>query len=54
MSVIQHLEKNYGTYVAEKGMFSIAESLFELAKNVGAAEARNIGLRKAKGKYTRG
>jgi phytoene desaturase len=35
MSVIQHLEKNYGTYVAEKGMFSIAESLFELAKKVG-------------------
>tara|TARA_A100001015_G_scaffold314837_1_gene425254 strand:- start:130 stop:1599 length:1470 start_codon:yes stop_codon:yes gene_type:complete len=35
MSVIQHLEKNYGTYVAKKGMFSIAESLFELAKKVG-------------------
>ena len=35
MSVIQHLEKNYGTYVAEKGMFSIVESLFELAKKVG-------------------
>ena len=35
MTIIQHLEGNYGTYVPEKGMYSIAYSLYELAKRKG-------------------
>ena len=35
MTLIQHLESYYGTFVPEKGMKSIAESLFNLAKRLG-------------------
>ncbi len=32
MSLIQHLEKHFGTYIPLKGMISITDSLFNLAK----------------------
>ena len=35
MTLIQHLESYYGTFVPEKGMKSITESLFNLAKRIG-------------------
>ena len=35
MSLIQHLEKHFGTYVPLKGMISITESLFHLSKRQG-------------------
>jgi len=35
MTLIQHLENNYGTYIPEKGMYDIANSLYELAKRIG-------------------
>ena len=35
MTLIQHLESYYGTFVPEKGMKSIAESLYNLAKRLG-------------------
>ena len=35
MTLIQHLESAYGTYVPKKGMVSITESLFGLAKRLG-------------------
>ena len=35
MSLIQHLETHFGTYVPTKGMISITESLVELAKRQG-------------------
>jgi phytoene desaturase len=36
MTLVQHLEEHYGTFVPEKGMESITTSLFELAKRQGA------------------
>ena len=35
MTVIQHLESHYGTYIPEGGMHSITKSLYELAKRKG-------------------
>ena len=35
MSLIQHLETHFGTYIPTKGMISITESLVELAKRQG-------------------
>ena len=35
MTLIQHLENNYGTYIPEKGMYDITNSLYELAKRIG-------------------
>lgn len=35
MTVIQHLESHYGTYIPEGGMHSITKSLYELAKRQG-------------------
>ena len=35
MTLIQHLESAYGTFVPKKGMVSITDSLFELAKRLG-------------------
>ncbi|MBA22210.1 MAG: phytoene dehydrogenase [Flavobacteriales bacterium] len=35
MTLIQHLENHYGTFVPKKGMESITSSLFELAKRQG-------------------
>ena len=35
MTVIQHLESHYGTYVPDGGMHSITKSLYELAKRKG-------------------
>ena len=34
MTLIQHLENNYGTYIPEKGMYDITNSLYELAKTL--------------------
>ena len=34
MTLIQHLENNYGTYIPEKGMYDITNSLYELAKEL--------------------
>ena len=35
MTLIQHLEQEHGTYLVEKGMVDIANSLFKLAKRKG-------------------
>ena len=35
MTLIQHLENHYGTFVPKKGMESITSSLYELAKRQG-------------------
>ena len=35
MTVIQHLESHYGTFIPEEGMHSITKSLYELAKRKG-------------------
>jgi len=35
MTLVQHLEEHYGTFVPKKGMESITTSLFELAKRQG-------------------
>jgi|TARA_B110000914_G_scaffold135879_1_gene118819 diapolycopene oxygenase len=35
MTLIQHLEQEYGTFVAKNGMVDIANSLYRLAKNQG-------------------
>ena len=35
MSLIQHLENHYGTYIPEGGMHEITNSLFNLAKKIG-------------------
>ena len=35
MTLIQHLENNYGTYIPEGGMYEISNSLFKLAKKIG-------------------
>ena len=35
MTVIQHLESHYGTYIPEGGMHSITKSLYKLAKRKG-------------------
>lgn len=35
MTLVQHLEQHYGTYIPKKGMGDISQSLFELAKRQG-------------------
>ena len=35
MSMIPHLEQYYGTYIPEKGMHSISQSLFKLSQDIG-------------------
>lgn len=35
MTLVQHLEQHYGTYIPKKGMAAICQSLFELAKRQG-------------------
>ena len=35
MTVIQHLESHYGTYIPDGGMYSITKSLYKLAKRQG-------------------
>ena len=35
MTLIQHLEQQYGTFVSEKGMINISKSIFDLAKRNG-------------------
>ena len=35
MTLIQHLENNFGTFVPEKGMISITESIYNLAIRLG-------------------
>lgn len=35
MTLIQHLENNYGTYIPDGGMYEITNSLFKLAKKIG-------------------
>ena len=35
MTLIQHLEQEYGTFVSEKGMINISKSIFDLAKRNG-------------------
>lgn len=35
MTLIQHLEQEYGTFVSEKGMINIPKSIFDLAKRNG-------------------
>ena len=35
MTLIQHLENNYGTYIPKGGMYEITNSLFKLAKKIG-------------------
>ena len=37
MTLVQHLEGHYGTFIPKKGMESITSSLFELAKRQGVA-----------------
>ncbi|MGB1080840.1 MAG: phytoene desaturase family protein, partial [Flavobacteriaceae bacterium] len=35
MTLVQHLEQHYGTYIPKKGMGDISQSLYELAKRQG-------------------
>lgn len=35
MTLVQHLEQHYGTYIPKKGMGEISQSLYELAKRLG-------------------
>ena len=35
MTLIQHLENNYGTFIPEKGMYDITNRLYKLAKKIG-------------------
>ena len=35
MTLIQHLENHYGTFVPEGGMYEITNALFNLAKQIG-------------------
>ncbi|MGA0041569.1 MAG: 1-hydroxycarotenoid 3,4-desaturase CrtD [Flavobacteriaceae bacterium] len=37
MTLVQHLEQHYGTFVPKKGMVSISESIAELAKRCGVS-----------------
>ena len=35
MSLVQHLEEHYGTFIPNQGMGAITESLFQLAQRLG-------------------
>lgn len=56
MSLIQHLENHYGTYIPEGGMYEITKSLFNLAKKIGVkfhfgSEVTKLKVEKNKIKY---
>ncbi|MFL2591699.1 MAG: 1-hydroxycarotenoid 3,4-desaturase CrtD [Flavobacteriaceae bacterium] len=56
MSLIQHLENHYGTYIPEGGMHEITKSLFNLAKKIGVkfhfgSEVTKLKVEKNKIKY---
>ena len=60
MTLIQHLEGHYGTFVPTKGMFSITKALYDLALILGVKFHFNspifeikVGSKKAKGVYTK-
>ena len=46
MTLIQHLEQEYGTYVVEKGMVDITNALFKLAKRKGVVFKFNENVSK--------
>ena len=48
MTLIQHLESAYGTFVPKKGMVSITESLFGLAKRLGVKFSFETGVKEIK------
>ena len=48
MTLIQHLESAYGTFVPKKGMVSITDSLFELAKRLGVKFSFETGVKEIK------
>ena len=48
MTLIQHLESAYGTFVPKKGMVSITESLFGLAKRLGVKFYFETGVKEIK------
>ena len=43
MTLIQHLEQEFGTFVSEKGMINISKSIFDLAKRNGVKFQFKIG-----------
>ena len=45
MTLIQHLETTYGTFVPKKGMVSITQSLFGLAKRLGVKFSFETGIK---------
>jgi|TARA_B100001741_G_scaffold118868_1_gene98106 phytoene desaturase len=56
MSLIQHLENHYGTYIPEGGMYEIAKSLYKLANKIGVkfnfnSEITNLKVDNKKIKY---
>ena len=56
MSLIQHLENHYGTYIPEGGMQEIAKSLYKLANKIGVkfnfnSEITNLKVDNKKIKY---
>ena len=56
MSLIQHLENHYGTYIPEGGMHEITNSLFNLAKKIGVkfhfkSEVTKLKIEKNEIKY---
>ena len=48
MTLIQHLESAYGTFVPKKGMVSITQSLFGLAKRLGVKFSFETGVKEIK------
>ena len=48
MTLIQHLESAFGTFVPKKGMVSITESLFGLAKRLGVKFSFGTGVKEIK------
>ena len=48
MTLIQHLESAYGTFVPKNGMVSITESLFGLAKRLGVKFSFETGVKEIK------
>ena len=61
MTLVQHLEQHYGTYIPQKGMGDISDSLYQLAKRMGVVfhlehpvEKILVENKKAKGIITKG
>ena len=46
MTLVQHLEQHYGTYIPKKGMGDIGQSLYELAKRQGVTFHLNTSVDK--------